>query len=176
MTANSDTAGAEKISQEFCIRLITARSVPPIPTQSTKKPLFTSSPARKRLSSPLWAAIPMRIPARTGNQPGRFERIIFDGQAISRGTDCYSAVAAAVKVSPNTYTEPTIFMELAAICGRLLNRTASKMSCQQRLYDTRSNRFRRDWLDAINVDLKAFSEDYYKRLCKARLQPVLRYN
>jgi pyruvate formate lyase activating enzyme len=29
------------------------------------------------------------------------------------------------------------------------------------------------WLDGINVDLKAFSDDYYKRLCHARLQPVL---
>ena len=33
--------------------------------------------------------------------------------------------------------------------------------------------FAKDWLDGINVDLKAFSEDYYKRLCKAKLQPVL---
>jgi pyruvate formate lyase activating enzyme len=28
-------------------------------------------------------------------------------------------------------------------------------------------------LDAANIDLKGFSEDYYKRLCGARLQPVL---
>ena len=33
--------------------------------------------------------------------------------------------------------------------------------------------FAAGWLDAINVDLKAFSDDYYRRLCKARLQPVL---
>jgi pyruvate formate lyase activating enzyme len=33
--------------------------------------------------------------------------------------------------------------------------------------------FAASWLDAINVDLKAFSDDYYERLCAARLQPVL---
>jgi pyruvate formate lyase activating enzyme len=33
--------------------------------------------------------------------------------------------------------------------------------------------FAADWLDGINVDLKAFSEDFYKQFCKARLQPVL---
>ena len=33
--------------------------------------------------------------------------------------------------------------------------------------------FAADWLDAINVDLKAFSDDYYRNLCGARLQPVL---
>jgi pyruvate formate lyase activating enzyme len=41
-------------------------------------------------------------------------------------------------------------------------------------YQTRETiDFAKGWLDAINVDLKAFNEDYYKRLCKARLQPVL---
>ena len=33
--------------------------------------------------------------------------------------------------------------------------------------------FCRDWLDGINIDLKGFREDYYRNLCKARLQPVL---
>ena len=29
------------------------------------------------------------------------------------------------------------------------------------------------YLDACNVDLKSFSDDFYRRLCSARLQPVL---
>jgi len=33
--------------------------------------------------------------------------------------------------------------------------------------------FARPWLDGINIDLKAFTEDYYRDLCKAKLQPVL---
>jgi pyruvate formate lyase activating enzyme len=30
-----------------------------------------------------------------------------------------------------------------------------------------------DWLDGINIDLKSFSQDFYKTLCRARLEPVL---
>jgi pyruvate formate lyase activating enzyme len=33
--------------------------------------------------------------------------------------------------------------------------------------------FARSWLDGINIDLKAFTEDYYRDLCKAKLAPVL---
>jgi pyruvate formate lyase activating enzyme len=33
--------------------------------------------------------------------------------------------------------------------------------------------FAANWLGAINVDLKAFSDDYYRQLCGSRLQPVL---
>jgi len=33
--------------------------------------------------------------------------------------------------------------------------------------------FASEWLDGINVDLKSFSEDFYKNLCKAKLKPVL---
>jgi pyruvate formate lyase activating enzyme len=29
------------------------------------------------------------------------------------------------------------------------------------------------YLDAMNIDVKAFKDDFYKRVCKARLQPVL---
>jgi pyruvate formate lyase activating enzyme len=32
--------------------------------------------------------------------------------------------------------------------------------------------FAADWLDGINVDLKAFHDDYYRELCAARLPPV----
>ena len=31
----------------------------------------------------------------------------------------------------------------------------------------------KDYLDACNVDLKSFREDYYRDLCQAHLQPVL---
>jgi pyruvate formate lyase activating enzyme len=33
--------------------------------------------------------------------------------------------------------------------------------------------FAKDWLDGINIDLKSFRQDYYKNLCKAKLEPVL---
>jgi pyruvate formate lyase activating enzyme len=73
-----------------------------------------------------------------------------------------------------TYTEPTIFMELAAECGQLAKQAGLANIFVTNGYMTREAvDFAQPWLDAVNIDLKAFSDDYYKKLCKACLQPVL---
>jgi pyruvate formate lyase activating enzyme len=87
-------------------------------------------------------------------------------------------VAAAVRYDCKsiayTYTEPTVFMELCNDCGRLAKERGLTNVFVSNGYMTREAiDFAGKWLNGINVDLKAFSEDYYKRLCKARLQPVL---
>jgi pyruvate formate lyase activating enzyme len=65
-------------------------------------------------------------------------------------------------------------MELCNDCGRLAKKKGLANVFVSNGYQTvEAIDFVRDWLDGINVDLKAFSEDYYKRLCKAHLQPVL---
>lgn len=98
----------------------------------------------------------------------------FEGQAISPGQIVDTAIRYDCKSIAYTYTEPTIFMELAADCGKLAKQKGLKNVFVSNGYQTREAiDFAADWLDAINVDLKAFSEDYYSRLCKARLQPVL---
>ena len=97
-----------------------------------------------------------------------------EGQAISPEKIVEMAVSSGCKSIAYTYTEPTIFMELCADCGVLAKREGLKNVFVSNGYQTREAiDFAKDWLDAINVDLKAFSEDYYKRLCKARMQPVL---
>ena len=30
-----------------------------------------------------------------------------------------------------------------------------------------------EWIDAANIDVKGFRDDFYRKICKARLQPVL---
>ena len=73
-----------------------------------------------------------------------------------------------------TYTEPTIFMELAADCGRLARKKGlTNIFVSNGFMTTEAIDFAKNWLDAINIDLKSFSEDYYKNLCGARLGPVL---
>ncbi|RKY09498.1 MAG: AmmeMemoRadiSam system radical SAM enzyme [Planctomycetota bacterium] len=73
-----------------------------------------------------------------------------------------------------TYTEPTIFMELCAETGRLAReRGLANVFVSNGYMTTEAIDFARPWLDGINIDLKAFTEDYYKRLCAARLAPVL---
>jgi len=97
-----------------------------------------------------------------------------DGQAISPEQIVDAAVRGGCKSIAYTYTEPTVFMELCGDCGRLAKAEGlANVFVSNGYMTTEAIDFARDWLDGINVDLKAFSEDYYKRLCKARLQPVL---
>lgn len=97
-----------------------------------------------------------------------------DGQAISPEQIVENAVRTGCKSIAYTYTEPTIFMELCNDCGRLAREKGLTNVFVSNGYMTRDAvDFAGGWLDGINVDLKAFNEDYYRRLCKARLQPVL---
>ena len=74
-----------------------------------------------------------------------------------------------------TYNEPTIWHEFAY--------DASKLAKENNLYTVYvSNGYISEkplheislYLDAINVDIKAFNDDFYKKICKARLEPVLK--
>jgi len=73
-----------------------------------------------------------------------------------------------------TYTEPTVFMELGADCGRLAKKIGLANIFVSNGYMTiEALEFARDFLDGINVDLKAFSDQFYQKQCKASLEPVL---
>ena len=97
-----------------------------------------------------------------------------DGESISPRQIVAAAVRADCASIAYTYTEPTVFMELCDDCGRLAKEQGLTNVFVSNGYLTREAiDFATSWLDGINVDLKAFSDDYYQRLCKARLQPVL---
>ena len=99
---------------------------------------------------------------------------VIEGQNISPEQIVDAAIRYDCKSIAYTYTEPTIFMELAADCGKLAKQKGIKNVFVSNGYQTKESiDFAAEWLDAINIDLKAFSEDYYRRLCKAKLQPVL---
>jgi len=73
-----------------------------------------------------------------------------------------------------TYTEPTVFMEICAECGRLAHQQGIANVFVSNGYMTiEALEYARDFLDAINVDLKSFNEDFYRDRCKASLAPVL---
>jgi pyruvate formate lyase activating enzyme len=97
-----------------------------------------------------------------------------DGQAISPEWIVEAAVRNRCSSIAYTYTEPTVFMELCNDCGQLAKeRGLANVFVSNGFMTAEAIDFAAGWLDGINVDLKAFSEDFYKRLCKARLQPVL---
>ena len=97
-----------------------------------------------------------------------------EGQAISPEQIVATAVRSGCKSIAYTYTEPTIFMELCNDCGRIgKERGLTNVFVSNGFMTREAIDFASDWLNGINVDLKSFSEDYYKRLCKARLGAVL---
>jgi pyruvate formate lyase activating enzyme len=96
-----------------------------------------------------------------------------DGESYSPEQIVTAARRSGCRSIAYTYTEPTIFMELCADCGKLARQAGLANVFVSNGYMTREAiDFASPWLDGINVDLKGFTDYYYTRLCKARLQPV----
>lgn len=73
-----------------------------------------------------------------------------------------------------TYVEPTIFYEFAYDCSVLAHQRGLKNVFVSNGYmSPKVTRHLAPLLDGINIDIKAFTDDFYKKVCKARLQPVL---
>jgi len=97
------------------------------------------------------------------------------GQAVSPRQVVTAARTYDCRSISYTYTEPTIFFEMAYETARLAHAEGIR-NCFV------SNGFMTELavetispvLDAINVDLKAFRDETYRNVMKARLEPVLR--
>ena len=73
-----------------------------------------------------------------------------------------------------TYVEPTIFYEFAYDCSVLAHKRQLKNVFVSNGYMSADvTRHLATVLDGINIDIKGFTDDFYKKVCKARLQPVL---
>ena len=73
-----------------------------------------------------------------------------------------------------TYVEPTVFYEFAYDCAVLARKKDLKNIFVSNGYMTPDvTRHLAKVLDGINIDIKAFTDDFYKKICKAKLQPVL---
>lgn len=73
-----------------------------------------------------------------------------------------------------TYVEPTIFYEFAYDCAVLSRQKGLKNIFVSNGYmSAEVTRELAPVLDGINIDIKAFTDTFYKKVCKARLQPVL---
>ncbi|OGY24241.1 MAG: AmmeMemoRadiSam system radical SAM enzyme [Candidatus Woykebacteria bacterium GWB1_45_5] len=73
-----------------------------------------------------------------------------------------------------TYTEPTIFFEFAYDCAKLANKKGLKNVYVSNGYmSTKALKMIAPYLDAINIDLKSFSPEFYRRISGGQLAPVL---
>jgi pyruvate formate lyase activating enzyme len=73
-----------------------------------------------------------------------------------------------------TYTEPTIYFEYAFEIARQAHQGGIKNIFVTNGYMTEEAlKTIQPYLDAANVDLKSFREEFYKEVCGAKLKPVL---
>ena len=85
-----------------------------------------------------------------------------------------AAVRSGCRSVAFTYNDPVIFMEYAVDVAQACRERAIKTVAVSAGYicaEPRLEFFRH--MDAANIDLKGFTEGFYKNLCSGRLQPVL---
>ena len=84
------------------------------------------------------------------------------------------AKRAGCKSISYTYTEPTIFFEYAYDVAELARKEGLYNNFVTNGYMTsEALEMIRPYLDSANVDLKGFTEEFYKKFCGAKLEPVL---
>lgn len=96
------------------------------------------------------------------------------GEDVSPSMIVESAVRNRCASISYTYTEPTVYFELAYDTARLAAGMGLKNVFVSNGYITpEALREIKPYLHAANIDLKGYTDEFYKRICGARLQPVL---
>ncbi len=104
----------------------------------------------------------------------RMHEGLIPGKDLSPESVVSQAKAAGCASIAYTYTEPTIFFEYAYETAKLAKQVGLKNVFVTNGYTSaEALRTISPYLDAANVDLKSFSEDFYHKICGAKLQPVL---
>lgn len=94
----------------------------------------------------------------------------------------YLSVNEAVGMAENhgcdsiayTYNEPVVFIEYVLDMATEAHRRGLKNVYISNGFESKEAlELIRDRIDAMNIDLKSFSDKFYRKLCKGRLEPVL---
>jgi pyruvate formate lyase activating enzyme len=102
------------------------------------------------------------------------ERKIIVGQEASPEEIVSAAKRSNCASIAYTYSEPTIFFEYAYDIAKLAKKEGLKNVFVTNGYITpEALREISPYLDAANIDLKSFSDNFYRKSCGASLQPVL---
>ena len=141
-----------------------------------KKPLYHFHPGSKALSIAA-AGCNFRCSFCQNweiSQAPRREGGALRGEKLSPEEIVREAGAQDCRSISYTYTEPTIFFEYAYDTARLAKESGLANNFVTNGYMTgEALAAIRPYLDAANVDLKAFKDETYRRVCGARLEPVL---
>jgi len=99
-----------------------------------------------------------------------FNRVMKPAEILKLASSRHDNIGVAY-----TYNEPTIWFEYMMDIARLINSEGRKNVMVSNGYiseDPLQELLR--YMDAFNIDLKGFSEDFYRKFAGARLSPVLR--
>ncbi|HPC31273.1 MAG TPA: AmmeMemoRadiSam system radical SAM enzyme [Candidatus Paceibacterota bacterium] len=78
-----------------------------------------------------------------------------------------------LKIIAYTYNEPTIWAEYALETMKLAKKNGIKnVWVSNGFFTDKTLKEISPYLDAVNIDLKSFSEKFYNKICKAKLEPV----
>ncbi|MBT4541280.1 AmmeMemoRadiSam system radical SAM enzyme [Candidatus Woesearchaeota archaeon] len=84
------------------------------------------------------------------------------------------AVKNKIPMIAYTYNEPAVFLEYAHDTAKLAKKKGIKNIYVTNGYETKEAlELMKPYIDAMNIDLKSFNDDFYKKTCGARLEPVL---
>jgi pyruvate formate lyase activating enzyme len=96
------------------------------------------------------------------------------GEKVTPRQIVRAAQAAGCDIIAYTYTEPTIFYELAYETAKVAAQEGLKNIFVTNGYITKEALSAiQPYLNAANIDLKGFTDRFYKRVCGAKLEPVL---
>lgn len=108
------------------------------------------------------------------SQASRQKEKVFSGYKLPPDEVVRQALANGCSSISYTYTEPTVFFEYAYKTAELAKEKGLGNIFVTNGYLTKEAvKTLSPVLDAANVDLKSFDDEFYKKMCKAKLQPVL---
>jgi len=96
------------------------------------------------------------------------------GQELAPGKIVEDALAGGCQSIAYTYTEPTIFYEYAFDTANIAHKKGLKNIFITNGYiSEEALRKISPYLDAANIDLKSMKDSFYRKVCGAKLKPVL---
>ncbi len=108
------------------------------------------------------------------SQLPREEKGHITGNAANPEEIVSDAISSGCTSIAYTYTEPTVFFELCFDTAVLAHTRGIKNVFVSNGYMTpEALKMISPYLDGINIDIKAFTEKFYREICGARLEPVL---
>jgi pyruvate formate lyase activating enzyme len=96
-------------------------------------------------------------------------------KSVSPETIVKSAISSGCKSISCTYTEPTIYFEYAYEIIKLEKQNnLNTVFVSNGYMSPQMLELAAPYLDGCNIDLKSFRDPFYKKICKASLEPVLK--